>query len=246
MNASPVSLSSPYFWIGVVFTIWMVLDASRRRVDWFWYLVALLTPFIYFLMVKLPNNPAIPEAGSNSDVPQVGKSKRQLGSSPFLSNLDRADQLEEIERYDEAVPIYQEALDHDPNNLRSLHGMARCELGLGHPRIAVSLLEQVLNTDREYGNYAAALDYADALWMSGQKQDTLELLDGLVHATGRPNHCLAHAHYLAENGELAKAKAVVDRVIEEHASLHPAEQPKDQYWRDRAEQMLANLAKLES
>ena len=117
MNASPVSLSSPYFWIGVVFTIWMVLDASRRRVDWFWYLVALLTPFIYFLMVKLPNNPAIPEAGSNSEVPQVGKSKRRLGSSPFLPNLDRADQLEEIEHYDEAVPLYQEALDHDPNNL---------------------------------------------------------------------------------------------------------------------------------
>lgn len=226
------------------FTIWMVVDATRRRVDWFWYVVALLTPFIYFLMVKLPNNPAIPAPGTESLAPEPAKSRRRLGS--LVPNLDRADQLEEIERYDEAVPLYQEALDFDPNNLRALHGMARCELGLGHARIAVSLLEQVLNTDREYRNYAAALDYADALWMAGQKQDTLELLEGLVHATGRLNHRLAYAYYLAANGDLPTAKAEAERVIEEHAALAATEQSKDKYWRDRAEQMLAQWAETET
>lgn len=228
----------------MAFTVWMLVDASRRRVDWFWYLVALLTPFIYFLMVKLPNNPAI--RSPDSLAPENTTPRRRFPSGSFAPNLDRADQLEEIERYDEAVPMYQEALEIDPGNLRALHGMARCELGLGRPRLAVSLLEKVLNTDREYGNFAAALDYADALWMSGQKQDTLELLDGLVHATGRLNHRLAYAYYLAANGDLTKARTEAERVIQEHSALPATQQPKDQHWRERAEQMLAQWAEAPS
>jgi len=244
VNANPISATSPYFWIGIGFTAWMLLDATRRRVDWFWYLVALLTPFIYFLMVKLPNNPAIPTPGSEVNPTIVNGQKSPVGSGQLPPNLERADQLEEAERYDEAMPIYRESLEFVSDDLRALHGMARCELGLGHPSIAVTLLEKVLNTDREYRGYAAALDYADALWLAGQKQDTLELLDGLVHATGRPNHRLAYAYYLAAHGDLPKAQAETRRVIDEHSALPQQQKQDDQHWRDRAEQMLTEWSQL--
>jgi len=195
-------------------------------------------------MVKLPNNPAIPAPGTDGSSPVTNLPRKRFSSSAFLPSLERADQLEESERYDEAVPIYQEALEVDSKNLRALHGMARCELGLGHPRIAVTLLEQVLNVEREYRNYAAALDYADALWMAGQKQDTLELLDGLVHSTGRLNHRLAFAYYLAANDDLVKARAEAQRVLDEHSALDPEQQRNEQYWRERAEQMLAEWSQI--
>jgi hypothetical protein len=234
---------SPFLWILLVFTVWMLSDAIRRRAGWFWYLVILVAPLgpvIYFVLVKLPNiatgrsTPGAMDGRGSSAVPS-----NRLSSGFLTPSLDHADQLEQAERYDEAVPIYQDALASDPSDLQALHGLARCELGLGHPRVAVSLLEQVLNSNREYRNYGAALDYADALWLAGQKQDALELLEGLVNTTVRVNHRLAYAHYLAQSGDLARAKSEVQRAIDQHTQMSAAEQLRDQRWIERANQMIA-------
>jgi hypothetical protein len=213
----------------------MLFDAVRRRVGWFWYPVILLAPLIYFLFVKLP---AMISTRGASD---SGTDSAAQRSSVFPTlSLDRADQLEESERYDEAMPMYQDALAKDANDLRALSGMARCELGLGHARVAVALLERVLSADREYRNYGAALDYADALWLAGQKQDTLDLLESLAKVTQRINHRLALAYYMAANGDLAKARAEVSRVIDEHAALPASEQLRDKHWIERANRMLTD------
>ena len=239
MNSSPLPVSNSYVVVVSVFIVWMLFDAARRRVAWFWYPVIVLAPLIYFLFVKLPAM-ILTRAASDSgtDSTPLGSSGR---SSGFLTlNLDRADQLEESECYGEAIPIYQEALAKDAHDLRALHGMARCELGLGHPSVAVTLLEQVLTADRDYRNYGAALDYADALWLAGQKQDTLELLEGLVKNTGRVNHRLAFAHYLGSFGDIQRARSEVGKVIDENAALPPSEQLKDKFWIERATRMLAD------
>ncbi len=233
----------PFIWILLAFSIWMLSDAIRRRAGWFWYLIILVAPLgavIYFVAVKLPSITAS-RAGSplGIAVPNSAAPHRKLSSGFLTSSLERADQLEEAEQYDQAVPIYQEVLVHDANNLRALHGMARCELSLGHAQVAVALLEQVLNIDREFRNFGAALDYADALWFAGQKQDTIDLLDGLVKVTGRVNHRLAYAHYLAANGDIEKARTEANQVIEEHDALPKSEQQKQQLWLDRAAQMLS-------
>ena len=228
-----------YIWISLIFTFWMLFDAVRRRAGWFWYIVALMAPIIYFIVVKLPSL-LTGRAGVVGEPGTLGAQSMRPSPSLLAPNLNRADQLEEIERYDEAVPIYQEALANDPNDLRALHGMARCELGLGHPRVAVALLEQVLNIDREYSNYGAALDYADALWLAGQRKDALELLDGLTRTTGRVNHRLAYAHYLAASGDLANARAEAQKVIDDNGNLPASEQARDQRWVERAQSMLAD------
>ena len=237
-------VQSPWIWILLVFSIWMLSDAIRRRAGWFWYLVILIAPLgavIYFVAIKLPSISSRTKATTEMG-PQLGSAANRKATSSFLSsNLEQADQLEENELYDEAMPIFQEALERDANDLRALHGMARCELGLGHPRAAVALLEKVLNSNREFRSFGAALDYADALWLAGQKQDTLELLRGLVGLTGRINHRLALAHYLGENGNIAEAQAEIRNAIREHEAMPPDEQVKQQRWVERATHMLAQL-----
>jgi hypothetical protein len=239
VNSSPLPVSNSYVVIVSVFIVWMLFDAVRRRAGWFWYPVILLAPLIYFLFVKLPAMISA-RGASDSGTDSEALDASRLSSSFPIPNLERADQLEESEHYDQAMPIYQDALARDASDLRALHGMARCELGLGHPRVAVTLLEQVLAADREYRNYCAALDYADALWLAGQRRDTLELLEGLVEVTRRVNHRLAFAHYLATNGDVDKAQSEVRRVIDEHAALPVDEQLRDKYWIERANGMLAD------
>lgn len=236
-------VQGPLLWVLLIFSIWMLSDAIRRRAGWFWYIVILAAPLgavIYFVAVKLPNTSGRPReslpAVSASDGP---RSSGRLRTSLAPNNLDRADELEAADQYNEAIPMYEEALERDPNNLRAMHGMARCELGSGHPRSAVERLERVLSADREFANFGAALDYADALWLAGQRQDTLELLRGLVTLTGRINHRLALAYYLAESGERASAILEAQRAIEDHGSLPPTEQARQQRWAERAREMLA-------
>jgi len=232
----------PLVWVIIIFSIWMLSDAIRRRAGWFWYLVILAAPLgavIYFVAVKLLSTPGRP-SGVPPTSPAAASSRSVRPATGLLQNgLDRADKLEAAERYDEAVPIYEEALARDPNNLRAMHGMARCQLGLGDPRAAIELLEKVLNTDREFGDFGAALDYADALWLAGRQQDTLDLLRGLVNLTGRINHRLALAHYLGESGDPPSAKAEAERAIADHGALSVEEQMRQRHWIERANQMLA-------
>lgn len=241
MEELATPLQGPLIWVLLIFSIWMLSDAIRRRAGWFWYIVILVAPLgavIYFVAVKLTGM-ATRSSETTAGGPGAGPASNKKISSTLLSTqLDRADQLEAADQYDGAVPLYEEALEHDPNCLRAMHGMARCELGLGHPRAAVTLLEKVMAADREFGNFGAALDYADALWLAGQRQDTLDLLRGLVGTTGRMNHRLALAHYLAENGETTDAKVEAQRVIQDHAALPADEQMRQQRWLDRAMQML--------
>jgi hypothetical protein len=232
-------VQGPLIWVFLVFSILMLLDAILRRAGWFWYIVILAAPLgavIYFVAVMLPKLSARTNKTAPSDSASLGRPKTSSGF--VYSNIERADHLEAAEQYDEAIPIYEEALERDPNNLRALHGMARCELGLGHPRVAVELLEKVLGVDREHANFGAALDYADALWLAGQRQDTLDLLRGLVDVTGRINHRLALGHYLAEGGDLEAAKTEVARAITAHAALPGDEQARQKHWLDRAQQMI--------
>lgn len=233
-------------WIPLIsFTLWMFFDAIRRQAGWFWYVVILaapLGPFIYFFTVKLPNVTTKSESNPVKPTSPVGPNTTGGGLGvTLLADLNQADRLELASMYDDAVPIYQHALSRNPSDLRALHGMARCELGMGHPREAANLLERILSKDREYGDFGAALDYADALWLSGQREDTVELLRGLARLTGRINHRLAYAHYLAENGELSIALTEVQGAIDDHAALPENQKAPLQHWRDRATKMLDQL-----
>jgi hypothetical protein len=239
-------LQGPLIWVLLIFSIWMLSDAIRRRAGWFWYIVILAAPLgavIYFVAVKLRLSGRSSDSTLATPGSSMPASNRKLSSTVLSSQLDRADQLEAADHYDEAIPIYEEALKRDPNCLRAQHGMARCELGLGHPRAAVTLLEKVMSADREFGNFGAALDYADALWLAGERQDTLDLLRGLVSTTGRMNHRLALAHYLAENGDTTDAQSEAQRVLQDHASLSADEQMRQLRWRERATQMLGEWQK---
>jgi tetratricopeptide (TPR) repeat protein len=91
-----------------------------------------------------------------------------------------ADTLEAHDRAAEAEPIYRAVLAEDPGDLAAWHGLARALLSLGRAREAVDALERVLVRDRAFRRYAAALDFAEALWQGGRHEDAIEVLEALT------------------------------------------------------------------
>jgi hypothetical protein len=246
MNEQFGGIDPVYLLLWIAFNVWMVVDAIRRRAASHWYFIIFFFPvgaLLYFFIIKLRD--IRPDAEPNAE------EKVQPNSSPSLRSvvpvekpdLAYADHLEENENYTDALAIYRRALETDASNKQVLHGLGRCLVGLGRAQESLVHFERLLELDREYRNFSAALDYADALWEAGQRTDTLELLERLAELTKRINHRLAWSHYLAESGQTERARQELTRALEAAAQGPDASSARVRQWMDRGEQMLAALDK---
>jgi hypothetical protein len=234
----------PYVFLLLAFTVWMLVDAYRRRAPLHWFiLIFLFSPFgaiVYFFVVKLK------DMRSPSPNPQADATPRSLPFSLFsgrlgTDELGQADEFERQEQYRMAEPLYRSVLLQRKDDKRALHGLARCRHAEGDYREAIELFETLLSLEREYANFGAALDFADTLWSAGRRADALELLETLANFTHRINHRLAHAHYLSLSGDVRRARTEIGRALTEYQALTPDLRRRHQVWVDRANTMLAEL-----
>ncbi len=226
----------PYLILFIAFTVWMLIDAYKRRAPLGWVLIIFLCSPVgalaYFFAVKFRDfraaTPTSKDSASTSWFPLRSKSP----------SLEEADQWEREDDYARAEPVYRKALLDDPNDKRALHGLGRCLHGMGRSDQALEHFERLLELDREYANFSAALDYADALFAANRHEDSLELLDTLANFSQRINHRLALAHYLAEAGQAERARTETERALQDFERLPVHQKDKHEVWASRARAML--------
>lgn len=235
-----------FYYVAIAFTLWMVVDALRRKAELYWLaIIVLFAPLggvVYFAVVKLRDwNPQAVLARLPAG-PNVDSLKKQLDETPSVSNkLTLADALELRDECNQALPLYEDVLRGDPDNKQALHGVARCEMGLGRFDAAVQHLDRLLRLDNGYRDYSAALDYAEALWQNGQRGDAIEVLEGLVGVSTRINHHVGLAHYLIRGGEHLRARAVLEKGLDAYESAPDFVKRRDHKWAQRAKQMLGEV-----
>ena len=235
--------------VATCFYIWMLVDAIRRRVPFFWYLIILFLPFgafIYFGVIKLPEltgrKPKAPATfvSAGPSLEEVAELARQTPSE--LNKLAFADKLAELRRFPEAVGRYRDVLRQSKDSREALHGLARTLLAMGRPLDAVEELANLMEIDPAFRDFSAALDYAEALWQAGKQEDAIGLLTGLVSVSKRINHRMALAHYLKERGDSVTARSELDQALREFAAQPDFVQRRDQLWADRARKLRAELS----
>ena len=232
-----------------IFRIWILIDAIRRRVPFYWYLIIFLVPFgdfIYLAMVKLPGGSVAPTQTFAGPAPVLGPSlqelERRANETPSeLNKLAYADALAVELRPDEAAERYRDVLRQAPDSKEALHCLARCLLAVGRAPEAVEELAHLMEVEPTFRDYSAALDYAEALWQAGQQDDAIGLLTGLVSVSKRINHRMALAHYLKERGDSATAKNELDQALRDFATQPDFVQRRDRRWADRARKLLAEM-----
>jgi len=234
-----------YLVIGA-FQLWMLVDSVRRRSPFYWHLLIFLLPLaalFYFFLVKLPEltgrRPARAALPLGPTLEELAELARQTPSE--LNKLAFADKLAELQRFPEAIGRYRDVLRVNRESKAALHGLARALLSLGRPLDAVEELAALMELEPEFRDYAAALDYAEALWQAGKQEDTIGLLTGLVSVTKRINHRLALAHYSKERGDSITARNELDLALSEFDSLPENVRKREQRWADRARKQLAEL-----
>jgi len=227
------------------FSLLMVVDSIRRRAGFLWIvLILMVQPYggiAYLIYVKLMENRRGRGLLGTSVPPPPGDSGRPLPVQHGDRALDVADTLEEQGRYGEAALIFRRALDRRSDNPRAIHGLARCLTELDQIKEGLSHYETLMELDPRYRNYAAALEYAEALHRSGRTDDATGLLAGLVDETGRLNHRLALAHYLEAGGQQARARSVLSEALAAYERSPAPEQAANRRWQRLIEERLTAM-----
>lgn len=226
-----------------------MVDAVRRRAEPWWLLVILVFPtfgaLAYFLVVKVHDfdlGPLRRALGAERRPKLEELSYRAIETPSVANKLAYAEALAFDARYAEASEQYRDVLRRDSDNKKALHGLSRCLLGLDKPAEACEHLQRLLEADNQYADYGAALDYAEALWQSGQTEETIELLQGLVGVSSRINHRLALAHYLTRKGSVGAARDMLEHALRDYEHSPAFVKRRDRKWAERGEKMLRELA----
>lgn len=237
------------FYLTQIFKLWMLVDAYQRRPDPFWWFIILFVPFgewAYFFVVKrhdidvtrmrrtlLPDRPA-----------SLAQLRAQAKHSPSLANkVLLAQGLLEAGEIDEALALFREALERDPQDVRARHGLGQALLAHGEPAEAVAVLSAIVAQDRRYANGDAWVDLVEARWAQGDAERAIEEQRGLIRDTGRIDVILDLAEHLRELGRIDEARELLDEAVEAHQHQPAFVKRRDRAWARRARSMQKSLAK---
>jgi hypothetical protein len=252
VDVSSTIMARVVFLVVAAFKVWMFIDAVRRKADshWFW-----LIPFVpfgavaYFFMVKIRDR----------DMQMLGRRmlegfKRPPSAEELADSFKRtpshanrialAQGLFDAEHYDEAQAHFEQVLERDEDDCAGLYGYGLCRLEQGDNSEAIKTLTRLMEQQRNYRDWAAWPELAEALWRSGEKEACLELLSDLVRTAPRLPHQLLQARYLRRAGREAEAATLLREALDEdrHSPRHVRKQNRP--WARKARKLLSELPAL--
>jgi len=238
------------------FSLWMFVDALRRKADFYWYiLIILLMPiggFMYFFFIKLPELQAA-AADGNAAMPAIpfpmrkGPSIRsleaQVQETPSQANkLSLAWALFEDNRIQESSEIFSACHQDDDDDAECLYGVARCLSANGQHDQAVSFYEKVISLDRVFRDYDPWLDLSFGYLQGGETNKALEVLGKLVEEAPRVKHKTILGRCLSDAGLHDQAKTVLAEAIADYEESSFFLQRDNEKWVNQAKELLSGLS----
>lgn len=235
---------------GVAFTIWMGVDAARRKLYLWLGLILVSGPVgavaYYWREYGLA---ALPRFLLLAVRARLTKQDLRLAAAE-VERLDNASAwteyaalLRERRRLASAVAAVYEALERDPESLE-----ARCELGLcllaarRFPEAAAEL-EVVIREDEGFDAGKALLALARARELNGDLAAARATLETLAARHPRPAVLWELARVQAASGDREAAIVTLRRLITDAESVPPYLRPRFEPWAGRARKKIRGLSR---
>ncbi|HEV3257747.1 MAG TPA: tetratricopeptide repeat protein [Gemmataceae bacterium] len=236
---------SPLYLAQAALTVWMLVDANRRGVEYYWYWLILafqpLGAWAYFVLYKAKDFHGGHSwlTGLFQRPPSLQELRRQAERLPTLVNrLELADRLVETGEYAEAQPHVEAMLAREPEHCQALFLSAQCQRGLGHPGQAVPPLQKLIARHPSWEDYkgwhtliVAHREAGDLPGAVAQCRDLARVAPGLEH------RCLL-AEHLLETGEKVEARQVVAQGLEDYHYMTGPGRRRNRRWVGKAKQLL--------
>ena len=206
------------------FTIWMLVDAGRRHVEYFWYWLIIgfqpLGTWSYFILYKFP------ELSAGRGRPwwtlfqhrvSLDELRYKAEHMPTLVNrVALAERLMEDGANAEAIPLLEAAHKSEPDHNQILFSLALCHDRLNRPDEARPLLERLLARDPRWRNY---LGWHLLIAVQGHRRDPAGILAAcreLARLAPILQHQCILAGNLLEQGQTIEARELLERSLRDH------------------------------
>jgi hypothetical protein len=229
------------------FTIWMLVDANRRGMDYYWFLIILaFQPFgswIYFFMYKLRDFRG--GTGNLGTLFQrrvsLEELRYQAERSPTMANhLALAERLIELKQPADALPHLEAVLAHEPEHCQALYAKARCFRAQGHPAEAVPVLQKLIKRQSAWGNYQAWHTLVDVREEAGDPAGATESCRELLRVSPTLQHKCLLAEHLRSDGQAAEARQLLEKALVDY-HYQGRRTWTNRRWAWRAKQMLKDI-----
>lgn len=238
-------LSSPLLLVGLLFQLWMGIDAVRRR-EWLWAFFILFfsvfSALLYFFMVYRAEGGL---ATRGFELPGAHSRRRIKELHAQIHHLDKPHhhlQLGDIYfqqgKLDLAEKHYRASLERDATDRDARAHLGQCLLRKKKPAEALPLLESVAKEDEkhDYGHTLMAL--AETATALGQAEVAIQLWQRVLahYSYSRARVQLAEL-YLAK-GEKDQAREQLREVIDTDAYAPAFDRKRNRVWLKRAKKLL--------
>ena len=232
------------------FTIWMLVDAGRRRVEYYWFWLILgFQPFgvwAYFFLYKFPDFSA-GHGGRGWSLFQHRVSLEELRYKaehvPTLSNrLALAERLLDDRENVEALPHLEAALKAEPDHGQILYCLALCQARLNRPEAAQPLLERLLAREPRWRNYLAWHLLIAVRRQRGDQPGTLASCRELVRLSPILQHQCLLAEHLLDQGQTIEARELLERSLRDHEFTPGPIRRRNSRWASEARSLLKRAA----
>jgi hypothetical protein len=233
--------------VQTIFTIWMLVDAVRRRSPSYWYIVlfAPFGPLVYFLAVKIDDYDlsAVKRFFAFERAPSIDDLRHAFReSASFANRIQLAKALHDAGQFEEAAELFAGAVDAHPNDAEALFGLGRCKIELGEAAEAIAPLARLFGIKPGYRDFEAALDYAKALGADARDEEAIETLETILKASPRVPHALYLAEALLQKNEVERARTHLERSLRDYDQSPPFVRRRDRSAARRAKELFGRLA----
>jgi len=245
-------LTNPWLPLVSLFSLWMFIDAIRRR-EWVWAFFIFVgfgfsAVFYYFAVYR-----AAPSATRGFELPGSWDRRRIKELQAQIYHLDKAhhhSQLGDIYfqqgKLQPAESCYRAALERDPQDIDTRAHLGQCLLRQKRSAEARPLLEGVIseNPKHDYGYSLMAL--AETLTALGEKQAAVNLWKQVTenHSYPRAKVQLAELYLGSNQPELARAE--LKEVLADDIHAPAFQRRRDRVWVSRAKGLLRKAASAKS
>jgi hypothetical protein len=224
----------------------MIVDAIKREAPFYWFLIIIFIPFgqwIYFFMVKIQSFESKP---LRNPLAARGPSIKELRynynkSKSVLNKVLLAQALCRKKEYEEAAKLFEEVIAFDKENKEALHGLGRCKMGMKAYDEAEKYLKKVIELEKSFENYEPWIDLANVLWLSEQKDDTIQLLRELVQSSPRIGHETILAEHLIKVDKKGEAREILEGILEDYKHEPSYAKKTNRQWIRKAKHLLKTI-----
>jgi len=236
-------LSNPFTLALGVFTLWMLVDAIRRK-EWIWVLFIVVFPgfsaFWYFFMVYRSS----PSITRGFELPGAHDRKRIKQLEAQIHHLDKAhhySQLGDIYfqqgKLDKADAAYRAALERDPQDIDTRAHFGQCLLRQSKPQEARPFLEGVVaeNPKHDYGHSLMAL--AETQSALGEIDTAIGTWQRVTDSHSYPRARVQLAQLYLNKGQRDLARAELREVLDDDPHAPAFQRRRDRFWIKRARKL---------